>query len=152
MKEEALQKASQTLESTVQRIDNILLSVEQSTGNVYFRLIYNLDKPDMMYEYSRQLVESNPCVDGCAIAFKKDYYKGHEYFMAYYRRNTHNIPIKESWPDPTLMQPSHQLISLLFYMMKREQDRPIGSCVRWHFLYRSISVKCTTKNIVHLQS
>ena len=111
LKEEALQKASHTLESTVQRIDNILLSVEQSTGNVYFHLINNLDKPDMMYEYSRQLVESNPCVDGCAIAFKKNYYKGHEYFMAYYRRNTHNIPVKESWPDPTLMQPSHQLTS-----------------------------------------
>ena len=39
VKEEALQKASQTLESTVQNIDNILFSVEQASGNIYFLML-----------------------------------------------------------------------------------------------------------------
>lgn len=86
LKEEALEKVSQTLEGTVQSIDNILLSVEQTTGNIYFSLISHLDQPDMMFTYSRQLVESNKCVAGCAIAFKENYYKGHDLFMPYFRR------------------------------------------------------------------
>ena len=42
LKQEALQNAEQTLEGTVQHIDNILLSVEQATGNIYFSLLYHL--------------------------------------------------------------------------------------------------------------
>ena len=84
VKEEALQKASQTLESTVQNIDNILFSVEQASGNIYFLRLKDLDKPDKMFEYSRRLVESNPYIDGCAIAFEPYHFKDRgKYFMAY---------------------------------------------------------------------
>ena len=86
LKEEALEKVSQTLEGTVQSIDNILLSVEQTSGNIYFNLITHLDQPDMMYTYCRQIVESNKYVAGCAIAFKENFYPGHELFMPYFRR------------------------------------------------------------------
>lgn len=86
VKEEALQKASQSLEGTVQHIDNILLSVEQAAGNMYWPLLEHLDKPERMHAYSRQLVESNPYIIGCAIAFKPYYYKDQEYFMVYYHR------------------------------------------------------------------
>lgn len=86
VKEEALQKASQTLEGTVQRIDNILLSVEQATGNIYFTMYPHLDQPDMMATYCRELVAANPYIIGCAIAFRPNYYPGHESFMAYVHR------------------------------------------------------------------
>ena len=36
VKELALRDAEQTLEATVHNIDNILLSVEQASGNVYW--------------------------------------------------------------------------------------------------------------------
>ena len=85
LKEEALEKAAQTLEATVQRIDNILLSVEQAAGNVYFRLLPQLNSKEKMITYSRQLVESNPYIMGCAIAFEPGYYKEGESFMAYFR-------------------------------------------------------------------
>lgn len=86
VKEEALQKATQTLEGTVQRIDNILLSVEQMTGNIYFSLLPYINDPDKMFEYSRRVVESSPFISGCAIAFKPYFYKDRELFMAYYHR------------------------------------------------------------------
>ena len=86
VKEEALQKASQTLEGTVQRIDNIMLSVEQSSGNIYFSILANLDRPDKVDEYCRKMVESNPYVQGCAIALKEDFYKDRKFFMSYYHR------------------------------------------------------------------
>ena len=83
VKEEALQNAEITLDGTVQHLDNILLSVEQATGNIYFGLLPYLNQPDMILTYSRRLVESNPYVTGCAIAFKEDFYKDRKYFMAY---------------------------------------------------------------------
>ena len=56
VKDEALHKASETLESVVQRIDNILLSVEQTTGNFYFNMMPDLNSPDMIYTFATKLV------------------------------------------------------------------------------------------------
>lgn len=81
--QEALRSAEQTLEGTMQDIDNILMSVEQATGNTYCELVEHLDDPDRMFTYSRELVKSNPYINGCAIVFKPDYYPGKELFMAY---------------------------------------------------------------------
>jgi len=86
--QEALRNAELTLEGTVQDIDNILLSVEQSAGNVYYDLLGHLDHPDRMYTYSQALVESNTNIKGCAIAFKPGYYPGRDLFMAYVHRRS----------------------------------------------------------------
>ncbi len=86
VKEETLQKAAQTLESTVQCVDNILLCVEQASGNLYFTMLPHLSQPEMMYAISRQLLEANPYINGCAIAFKPGFYPGRDLFMAYYHR------------------------------------------------------------------
>lgn len=87
VREESLQKAAQTLDGTVQRIDNILLSVEQTTGNFYLNIMPHINNPDMMYVYSRKLVEQNPYVTGCAIAFEPNFYPGRDLFMAYFHRD-----------------------------------------------------------------
>ena len=87
MREEAMKNAEQTLEGTVQHIDNVLLSVEQSAGNVYWDLIAHLNDPERMYTYSRELVSGNPNIDGCAIVFKPNYYKDRELMMAYVHRS-----------------------------------------------------------------
>ena len=87
VKQEAILTAEQTLEGTMDHIDGILLSVEQSAGNIYFNMCRHLDNPDMMYVYSRRLVESNPYIAGCAIALEPYYYKDRELFMAYYYRS-----------------------------------------------------------------
>ena len=38
VREEAILKAEQTLDGTVEHIDEVLLSVEQSTGNMYYNM------------------------------------------------------------------------------------------------------------------
>lgn len=86
LKQEAVGDAENMLESTVLNIDNILLSVEQSAGNVYYDLLEHLDDPDRMFTYCRELVLSNPNIVGCAIAFKPGYYPGKDLFMAYVHR------------------------------------------------------------------
>ena len=87
IKEEALQKASQTLEETVQHIDNIMLSVEQASGNIYFNFLPYMDSQEKALEYCRQLVMSNPYIQGCAIAMKEDFYKDRKHPMAYFYKN-----------------------------------------------------------------
>ena len=86
VEEEAIQKALQSLEGATRRIDNVLLSVEQTTGNVFFSMLSHLNDPEKISAYSRMLVETNPYIAGCAIAFKPDFFKGHKYFMAYVHR------------------------------------------------------------------
>ena len=90
LKQEALHNAEQTLEGTMQHIDNILLSVEQATGNIYYDLIEHLNDSSRMYTYSRKLVESNSYIDGCAICFRPGYYPGKDLFMAYVHHKTHD--------------------------------------------------------------
>ena len=67
MKEDALHRASQTLEGAMVKVDNILLSVEEATGNMYYHMLPQLDKPGAAYEYSRKIVEINPYITSCEI-------------------------------------------------------------------------------------
>jgi len=87
IKEEVMKKAEQTLESTVQRIDNILLSAEQASGNIIHYLFLHINEPDQIYAFSKKLVENNRFIKGCAIAMEPNFYKEKgedELFMAYY--------------------------------------------------------------------
>lgn len=85
VREEALLKAEQTLETTVQRIDNILLDVEQAAGNVYCKMLFHLKEPNMIDTLCLKLVEREPKVTGCAIAFEPGFLKNHpKGFMTYY--------------------------------------------------------------------
>ena len=72
VKEEALLNASQTLDATMQSIDNILLNVEQSSGNIYWRMLPCLHQPEKLETYTRKLVETNPYITDCTITWDSD--------------------------------------------------------------------------------
>lgn len=72
IKEEALLGAEQTLASTMERIDNILLGVEQSAGNVYWKILPHLNHPEIIDTYTRKLVEGNPYITNCSIVWDTD--------------------------------------------------------------------------------
>ena len=69
MKEDALHRASQTLEGAMVEVDNILLSVEETTGNMYYHMLPQLNKPGATYEYSRKVIEVNPYIVDCQIVY-----------------------------------------------------------------------------------
>ena len=68
VKEETMARVTQTLDATVQNIDNILLSVEQTAGNVYYSLPPHINDPEAIEQYRRNLIDSNPYVADCTIA------------------------------------------------------------------------------------
>ena len=72
VKEEALMNAGQTLEATMQRIDNILLKVEQSTGNIYWKILPYIHQPEKLELYTRKLVETTPYIIDCDITWDTD--------------------------------------------------------------------------------
>ena len=92
LRQEAMDDATETLEGAALQVDNVLRSVEQSAGNIFWDLQAHLNEPERMLNYSRRMVECNTNITGCAIAFKPGYYPGHEQFMAYIHRKTYDSP------------------------------------------------------------
>ena len=73
VKELALRDAEQTLEATVHNIDNILLSVEQASGNVYWKIYRSIQTGDGKEEiYARKLVETNPYISDCRLVWETE--------------------------------------------------------------------------------
>ena len=72
VKEEAMQNAGQTLESTVEHIDNILLDVEMAAGNIYWKISNHIDQRDLAEKYVRKLVECNPYINDSRIVWRTD--------------------------------------------------------------------------------
>lgn len=95
LKAEAMRNAEQTLESTVQHIDNILLSVEQATGNIYWNLLGKMNNRERMFHYCQTVIESNPYIVGCAIAMDPNFYEDKKPFMAYVHRKGFNNESEE---------------------------------------------------------
>lgn len=101
IRQEALQDAEQTLAGTVQNIDNMLLSIEQTSDNVYHEILDHLNQPERMEDYCRRIVECNPNITGCAIVFKPYFYKDRELFMAYvHRQGTILVSADSFGPTP----------------------------------------------------
>lgn len=90
--QEIKKDAEQRLDCTVQHVDNVLLGIEQATGNFYYELQEHLDQPERMMDYCRRLIECNDNIFGCAIAFKPGYYPGRDLFLNYVYRKKYNSP------------------------------------------------------------
>ena len=74
VKEETLARVDLTLDATMKNIDNILLSVEQTAGNVYYSMAPHLGDPKAIDYYRRKLIKSNPYVADCTILFSDSAY------------------------------------------------------------------------------
>ena len=82
--QEAINRATDQLSNTVLRVTNILDKVETAADNTEWLVCRHLDAPDSMFVYSHQILDSNPDLNGCSIAFEPDYYpKRGRYFSAY---------------------------------------------------------------------
>ena len=84
VRDEAINRATQVLENTVQRVNGILDRVVVAADNMSWLVPRHLDAPDSMFVYSRRILENNPDLNGCSIAFEPNYFKDRgRYFSAY---------------------------------------------------------------------
>ena len=92
IKQEATNRAMQVLDNTVQRISNILTMVEVATNNTDWLPARHLDAADSMFVYSKRILQNNPDLNGCSIAFEPYYFKERgRYFSAYSFNNDGTI-------------------------------------------------------------
>lgn len=84
LKVEAVQRAESVLAGTVGSMDNILQQVETALDNTEWLVRENLDRPERMYDITRRVLENNPGIAGCAVAFEPDYYPQYGHFFSPY--------------------------------------------------------------------
>ena len=83
VREEAILRATQVVENSVLRLNNILEDVQLSADNLEWLVYRHLEEPEMMMEYSRITVQGNPVLSGCSISFEPDFFEGQYYYSAY---------------------------------------------------------------------
>ena len=82
--EEATERAEQTLDNTILRVEKILDEVVTAESNMKWLVLSHLESPDSMYTYSREILKNNPNVIGCSIAFEPYFFsKTEKWFSAY---------------------------------------------------------------------
>ena len=89
--QEAINRATQSLESTALRVQGILDRVVVATNNTDWLINRHLDGPDSMYVYSRRILENNPDINGCSIAFEPWYFKEKGRWFSAYSLNDNGV-------------------------------------------------------------
>ena len=89
IRNEVRQRAAFELQVKNLEIKQMLSRVETAAGNLHWVLEESIANPDSVYPILRHIMEKNPDLIGCAIAFLPDYYpsKGYWYEPYVFRNN-----------------------------------------------------------------
>jgi len=74
IREEAQHRAEAEMQITSQQIKTVLTAVEVPIGNMVWAIERHLSQPDSLYAMARRIIEQNPTIVGCGVAFVADYY------------------------------------------------------------------------------
>ena len=120
IRQEAINRASQSLESTALRVHGILDRVEVATANTEWLITRHLDGPDSMFVYSRRILENNPDLNGCSIAFEPDYFEEKGRWFSAYSLNDHGT-IRTTQEGG----PYYEYFYMDWYQLCKLLDRPV---------------------------
>lgn len=115
---EAVQRATQVLENSELRLTRILDDVEQTADNVEWLVYRHLDSPDTLFEYTRNALQGNSDLIGCAIAFEPYFFDEQEFFSAY-SSNTDGVIETTQEGDE-----DYQYFYLDWYLMPKLLNQP----------------------------
>lgn len=119
VREEAWNKATKTIEGAVLHIDNTLHRAEVAANNMLVVIESHLDQPDLMFDLSRQVLESNPDLTGCSISFEPYYFKEKgRYFSAYSYNSGDSILTEQEGTD------NYQYFCMDWYLIPKLLDKP----------------------------
>ena len=120
IRQEAVNHATEILENTTLRVNSILERVEVATNNTDWLINRHLDGPDSMFVYSRRLLENNPDLNGCSIAFEPDFFKQKgRYFSAFSLRNDGEILTTQEGNE------HYEYFYMDWYQLCKLLDRPV---------------------------
>jgi len=119
IKQEAVNHATQILETTAERVNTILTKVEVATNNTDWLANRHLDAPDSMFVYCKRILVNNPDLNGCSIAFEPYFFKSQgRYFSAYSVNKNGVIETTQEGSE------SYEYFYMDWYQLPKLLDRP----------------------------
>jgi len=119
VRREAIKHATQILDNTAERVNTILTKVEVATNNTDWLAARHLDASDSMYVYSRRILQNNPDLNGCSIAFEPYFFKDQgRYFSAYSINKNGTITTTQEGDE------YYEYFSMDWYQLPKLLDRP----------------------------
>ena len=116
IRQEAMHRAASTLNTTMQRMNRYLQTVETATNSNDWLIAENLN-PDSLLTISRNIVLLNANVDGCSISAKPDLFpKYGRYFSAY--------TIRENDTLTTAIEQPYNYFDKIWYKVPYELGKP----------------------------
>lgn len=120
VRQEAINRATKELDNTVLRVSNILQKVEIATDNTDWLVARHLDAPDSMFVYSARILQNNPDLNGCSIAFEPYYFKEKGLYFSAYSYNDHG-DIQTTQEG----NPHYEYFYMDWYQTAKLLDRPV---------------------------
>jgi signal transduction histidine kinase len=109
---EAVGRASNVLNATMQRITRNLMIIENAT-NSYTWMIEQSFKPESLLDYSNRVVSLNPLIDGCSISAEPDMFNKYgRHFSAYTVREPDTIK--------TVIEEEYEYFQKVWYKTPRD--------------------------------
>lgn len=119
VRQEAISRATQILDKTSLRVDSILNRVEVASDMTKWLVERHTDDADLMFVYSRSMLENNPNFYNCSVAFEPDYFENKgRYFSAYTRHVGDSIRTIQGGSD------DYQYFYMDWYLMPKLLERP----------------------------
>ncbi len=84
IRDEVRQRAASEMQVKNLEIQQVVSRVETAVGNLHWALEQSIAHPDSVYPIMRRIMEKNPDLTGCAIAFLPDYYPSKGYWYEPY--------------------------------------------------------------------
>jgi sigma-B regulation protein RsbU (phosphoserine phosphatase) len=138
VRQEAISRATQTLENTSLRVERILNRAEVASNMTKWLVQRHPDVADSMFVYSRGMLLNNPEFYYCTIAFEPYYFKEKgRYFSAYSRHDGDSIRTIQRGSD------LYQYFYMDWYLMPILLDNP-----SWSEPYIDYDVATNTSEMV----
>jgi len=120
VRQEAINHATEILDNTAERVNTILTTVIVATNNTDWLVTRHLDAPDSMFVYSQNILQNNPDLNGCSIAFEPYYYPSRgRYFSAYSLNINGKIETTQEGND------HYEYFTMDWYQLPKLLDRPV---------------------------
>ena len=119
VRQEAINHATQILENTAERVNTILTKVEVATDNTDWLAARHLDAADSMYVYSRRILQNNPDLNGCSIAFEPYFFKDRGRYFSAFSLNQNGV-IKTTQEG----NEHYEYFSMDWYQLPKLLDKP----------------------------
>ena len=100
IQQQAMDDAVKSLQQVMERTDRHLHQIEAAADSLIPKIEQHIDQPDMMFEYSRELLKQHPDLKGCSISFDPYFYKEKgQYFSAYSYKKGNRIVTEQEGND-----------------------------------------------------